>query len=145
MSLKGLRRVLQNIRRGAMVTGAVPITDGDLVEAFVAKGDEACFEVLLHRYGPMVYGVCKRVLRHTQDAEDAFQATFLVLVAKAASLRRREAVGNWLYGIAHRTALQARSRAARRRRHEAEAQPMSSEIAAADSASAQELLARLDR
>jgi hypothetical protein len=68
--------------------------------------DEACFDALVHRYGPMVFGVCRRVLHSHHDAEDAFQATFLVLVRKASSLRRREAVASWLYGVAYRTALE---------------------------------------
>jgi RNA polymerase sigma factor (sigma-70 family) len=94
------------------------VSDGALLERFIAARDEAAFELLLRRHGPMVLGVCQRVLRHRQDAEDASQATFLVLAHKAASVRPREAVGNWLYGVAYRTALKARTAAARRRRRE---------------------------
>src|SRR5262249_42570703 len=71
------------------------LTDAQLVERFVAERDEAAFEVLLWRHGPMVLAVCRRLLRHEQDAEDAFQATFLVLARKAASIGRRQAVGAW--------------------------------------------------
>ena len=132
MSFRGLKEVLHNIRRTAITSGAVPRTDGQLLNAYVVAGDEACFDALMHRYGLMVYGICRRVLGRAQDAEDAFQTTFLVLVRKAAKLRRRDAVGNWLYGVAYRTAPQARSRAARRRLKEAEVLPMASEESIAD-------------
>jgi membrane fusion protein (multidrug efflux system) len=81
--------------------------------------DEAAFESLILRHGPMVFGVCRRVLANVHDAEDAFQATFLVLVRKAASIRRRKALGAWLYGVAYRTALEARGAMAKRRAKEA--------------------------
>jgi RNA polymerase sigma factor (sigma-70 family) len=81
--------------------------------------DEAAFESLILRHGPMVFGVCRRVLANVHDAEDAFQATFLVLVRKAASIRRRKAFGAWLYGVAYRTALEARGAMAKRRAKEA--------------------------
>src|SRR5262249_368681 len=71
--------------------------------------DEGAFAALLARHGPMVLGVCRRVLRHTQDAEDAFQATFLVLARKAGAIGRREALGGWLYGVACRVAARARA------------------------------------
>src|SRR4051812_14924501 len=93
-------------------------SDGALVEAFVRRRDEAAFEALLRRHGPMVLGVCRRVLGNVQDAEDAFQATFLVLVRKGASIMPREMVGNWLHGVAFRTALEAKKMTARRRAKE---------------------------
>jgi RNA polymerase sigma factor (sigma-70 family) len=87
----------------------------------VARRDGAAFEALLRRHGPMVLGVCRRVLGDSHDAEDAFQATFLVLVRKAAGLRSRELVGNWLYGVAHRTAMKARAMNRKRRTRERQA------------------------
>src|SRR5947208_15704218 len=82
-------------------------TDGQLLTHFVATRDEASFAALVRRHGPMVLGVCRRVLHDAHDAEDAFQATFLVLARKAGSVVKRESVGCWLYGVAHRTALEA--------------------------------------
>src|SRR5690242_7142632 len=81
--------------------GGAGWTDGELLERFLGGRDDQAFAALLRRYGGMVLGVCRRVLRHEQDAEDAFQATFLVLARKGASLTRRELVGPWLYGVAY--------------------------------------------
>jgi RNA polymerase sigma-70 factor (ECF subfamily) len=94
------------------------LTDSELLERFVSRRDEPAFEALLHSHGPMVLGVCRRTLRREADAEDAFQATFLVLVRKAASIRPRNMVGNWLYGVAHSTALKARAMSTKRSRKE---------------------------
>src|SRR5262249_53967364 len=77
--------------------------------------DEAAFEAILHRHGPLVFGVYRKMLFDVQDAEDAFQATFLILVRKAASITRRSLLGNWLYGVAVRVATRARKSAFRRR------------------------------
>src|SRR5262249_6508711 len=96
-------------------------TDGELLEDFIARRDEAAFEGLLRRHGPMVLGVCRRIVRNEADAEDAFQATFLVLVKKAATIRPRGMVGNWLYGVARTTALKARTMNTRRVAKEREA------------------------
>jgi RNA polymerase sigma factor (sigma-70 family) len=102
----------------------VDLTDGQLLERFVRDHEGAAFAALVHRHGAMVLGVCRRVLRQPQDAEDAFQATFLILVQKAGSLEQPELLANWLYGVAYRTAQQARVRAARRSHHEKEAAAM---------------------
>jgi RNA polymerase sigma factor (sigma-70 family) len=98
--------------------------DRALLKRFVAHQDQHAFATIVSRHGPMVLGVCRRVLRHHQDAEDAFQATFLVLARKAGSLDRPELLANWLYGVAFRTAQQARAKVARRSHHEREAASM---------------------
>jgi RNA polymerase sigma factor (sigma-70 family) len=100
------------------------LSDSRLLEHFIHRRDEAAFAALMERHGPMVLGVCRRVLHDAQDAEDAFQATFLLLVRKAASLGRRDLVGNWLYGVAYRIAVRTRANAIRRRAHERQAMPM---------------------
>jgi RNA polymerase sigma factor (sigma-70 family) len=97
------------------------LTDAELLEAYVTRRDELAFEVLLRRHGPMVMGVCRRVLRNEAEAEDAFQATFLVLVRKAATVRPRSKVGNWLHGVAHNTALKRKAMNVKRRAKEREA------------------------
>ena len=94
------------------------LTDGQLLEGFVSRRDEAALAALVRRHGALVWGVCRRLLRDYHDAEDAFQATFLVLVRKAASIVPREMVVNWLYGVARQTALKARATAARRKGRE---------------------------
>ena len=86
--------------------------DGELLSRFVERRDESALAALVERHGPMVWGVCRRLLNH-HDAEDAFQVTFIVLARKAGSVKPREMVGNWLYGVARQAALQART--ARRR------------------------------
>jgi RNA polymerase sigma factor (sigma-70 family) len=93
---------------------AVGLTEGELLERFVRGHDEAAFEALVARHGPMVLGICRRFLGDPNDVDDAFQATFLVLVRKAGTLRRRDLLGNWLYGVAHRVAIRSRGLAARR-------------------------------
>jgi RNA polymerase sigma factor (sigma-70 family) len=96
-------------------------SDGQLLERFAVHREAAAFTALIQRHGPMVFGLCRRVLRDHHQAEDAFQATFLVLVRKAPSLDRRRPLGNWLYTIAYHAALKARTSAARRLRREARA------------------------
>src|SRR4029077_12813047 len=97
---------------------AARLADGQLLQAFAARNDQAAFDVLLRRHGPMVWGVCRRLLAEPHDVEDAFQATFLVLIRKAHAFQERSSLATWLYAIAYRVALKARARAARGREHE---------------------------
>lgn len=85
------------------------MTDQQLLHNFIERRDQAAFEALMQAHGPMVYGVCSRILRNHHDAEDAFQATFLVLARKAASIARRELLTKWLYRVAYHTALKAKA------------------------------------
>jgi RNA polymerase sigma factor (sigma-70 family) len=119
MSRGPLGSVARSIRRG----DDSPATDRQLLEAFAAGDRATAFGRLVDRHGPMVLGVCRRVLGNATDADDAFQATFLVLARQAAARGWRESVANYLYGVAYRTALRARVRAARRRHHEARTPP----------------------
>lgn len=109
---------------GAFEPGAT--TDEQLLARFADRHEETAFEGLLQRYGPMVLGVCRRLLPNPCDAEDAFQATFLVLARKAGSLRQRELVGPWLHGVALRVARKARANLARQHAHEKPASVMPS-------------------
>ena len=92
--------------------------DTELLNRFFLDRDEAAFATLVHRYGPLVLGVCKRLLRNLQDAEDAFQATFLVVLLKARPIANPELLANWLYGVAYHTAQNARTSALRRQARE---------------------------
>src|SRR5438270_7360080 len=115
------RDVLRHLRTLYRCGVLGSLSDEQLLDRFVARRDEAseeAFAELVQRHGPMVLGVCRRILGDRHDAEDAFQATFLVLARKAASVVRREKVASWLYGVAVRTAREARVRAARRRARE---------------------------
>ncbi len=103
--------LIRHLRRAARVGAPEGLSDAQLLERFVAARDEAAFEALVWRHGAMVLGVCLRVLRQADDAEDAFQATFLALVRKAGSIGKRQSVGSWLYKVAYRVALRARRRA----------------------------------
>src|ERR1700676_2332302 len=117
MTAGPMTTVIRRLRRAVSLRDGADLTDGQLLAAFLGREEEA-FEVLVRRYGRMVLGVCRRVLGNSHDAEDAFQATFLVFLRKAASLRQRELLGNWLYGVAYRTALEAKAARARRRAKE---------------------------
>jgi RNA polymerase sigma factor (sigma-70 family) len=114
-------RVLGNIRRWAAGRPGLELTDSQLLERYVGQHDQAAFAGLVRRHGSLVWGVCRHLLHHQQDAEDAFQATFLVLAQKATSIRQPGAVAAWLHGVARRSALQIRRAAARRRVHEQQA------------------------
>src|SRR5262245_2127529 len=121
MAINQLSRVIHTLRLPPEGGG---LSDGQLLESYVSSRAEAAFAALVHRHGPMVWGVCRRLLHSHQDAEDAFQATFLVLVRKAASVAPKDMVANWLYGMAHQTALKARATTAKRRGREKQVMAM---------------------
>ena len=117
--------------------------DGALLERFVSSRDGVAFEAIVTRHGPMVFNVCRRMLLQQSDAEDAFQATFLILVRKAGTLRDRQRLGPWLYGVAHRVASRARAQAAGRRARERE-QPAEAVVECSVDLEQRELVAVLD-
>src|SRR5262249_12532660 len=121
-----LSAVVRQVRKLAAPGDLAAAPDSDLLARFRASGDEAAFAALVRRHGPLVMGVCRRVLRHHQDAEDAFQATFLLLARKAASIRRQGALASWLYCVARRVARDARRTAVRRQARERRATNMAS-------------------
>ena len=135
--------MLGRLREAALSNGG-GFSDGQLLGEFVARRDDAAFAALVRRHGPMVLAVCRRVLRHAQDAEDAFQATFLVLAKKAAAVADREAVAGWLHGVAYRAALGARASALRRRAKERQVEAMPHPVALPQD-DQRELLELLDR
>jgi RNA polymerase sigma factor (sigma-70 family) len=114
MAIGQLKSLLGYLHQTAQLHEAAGLTDGDLLERFLDRRDEAAFELLVRRYGSMVLGVCQRVLPNPQDAEDAFQATFLVLVRRAGVVPRQK-VGSWLHEVACRTAWASRRLILRRR------------------------------
>jgi RNA polymerase sigma factor (sigma-70 family) len=122
MPTSPINQVIHYLRSTLLPEGA-DLTDGQLLEGFVTRRETAALEALVRRHAPMVWGVCRRVLGNHHDA-DAFQATFLVLVRKAASVYPRAKVGNWLYGVAHQTALKARATRTKRRGRERPATEM---------------------
>jgi hypothetical protein len=98
-----LSKVLPYLHEAALSGGASGISDGRLLDLFVNGGEDAALKALVQRHSKMVWGVCRRLLTSHHDAEDAFQATFLVLVRKASSILPREKVASWLYGVAKQT------------------------------------------
>ena len=133
-------RLLDCVRRVAL--GG--LSDGQLLALFVKHRDGDAFAALLNRHGPMVMGVCRRVLLNQHDAEDAFQATFLIFARKAGSVKAQDSVGGWLYRVAYRTALEARARNARRRGKEQQVNELPHPESQADEGQ-RELLALLDK
>lgn len=101
--------VLQQIQRLFQIGTASGLSEWQLLRRYLALRDESAFEALVARHGPMVLGVCRRILHDPRDVEDAFQATFLVLVRRASALGERDAIGPWLYGVAYRVSLRARA------------------------------------
>ena len=143
MATGPLNSLLRHIRRAVLAQNDGE-SDGALLQRFVAHRDEAAFATLVRRYAPLVFGVCQRVLHHRQDAEDAFQATFVVLLHKAGSITRPEVLGNWLYGVAYYTAKNAQRMAARRRARERQVTEMAKPQPAAEEDVLRELRSLLD-
>jgi RNA polymerase sigma factor (sigma-70 family) len=112
--------ILRHLRRLA-VHQQIAVPDADLIQRYLDTGDQTAFAALVGRHGPMVLGVCRSVLHHPDDADDAFQATFIVLASKAGSVRRRDGLAGWLHGVARRVALNARAKSLRRAALEREA------------------------
>lgn len=135
--------ILRHLRGLLGVPGGETASDGQLLERFVNHAEESAFAALMQRHGPMVLGVCRRLLRHSHDVEDAFQATFLVLARRAAAIRKRQSVGSFLHGVAHRIALKLRAQAARRPQLGQTAEPLTLTEPSSETAW-RELLAVLD-
>src|SRR5262249_43262995 len=114
--MTALKDFLSDLARGMNAARVGDCGDSNLIAQLLATGDAAAFEAIVRRHGAMVYRVCWRILRHSQDCEDAFQATFLILAQKLRSLRKRNSLASWLHGIAHRVSLKVKSQAAARRR-----------------------------
>jgi RNA polymerase sigma factor (sigma-70 family) len=118
MTQSRLATAVRSIRQVLVDRAAEPPADRDLLREFAGRHDSGAFAAIVRRYGPLVLGICRRELRHEQDAEDAFQATFLVLARKAGSIRRGESLAAWLHGVSCRIAMKAKRTAARRRARE---------------------------
>jgi RNA polymerase sigma factor (sigma-70 family) len=135
---------LRRLKRAMAAEALVARSDHELVGQFLASHDETAFQAILHRHGPMVFRVCRRVLSQEQDVEDAFQATFLVLAREAQAIRKQASLASWLHGVAYRAALKARSHAARRRECEARAEGPAPTAPLPDEVSWKELRSVLD-
>src|SRR5579884_2859236 len=142
MTTTNRERILHSLRRLAgEAESALP--DGELLRRYFAQGDQSAFAALVRRHGAMVFAVCRSVLRQSQDAEDACQATFLILARKASSIRHREALGSFLHGVAYRVALKAKVDSARRQTREAQLPPREPAATSGDDLSWGELRAVL--
>ncbi len=143
MAIETLGAALRQINR-LFADGVIAgLSDAQLLERFLSHGDAVAFEALVGRHGPMVLSVCRAILRDPHDAEDAFQATFLVLVKTGVTIRGRDALAGWLHRVAHRVANQANVAAARRRRLERQVGQMAVATSTNGPAASDELLPAL--
>src|SRR6516225_3927971 len=141
-----IRKFLDTFWQSTLLHECKEQADGPLLERFVASHDRLALETLVRRHAPMVWGVCRRTLARPDDAEDAFQATFLALLRKAGSIWPREKLANWLYGVAYKTACRARQNAAKRCAREKQVETMPEPATEPpDDVFVPELLAHLDR
>jgi RNA polymerase sigma factor (sigma-70 family) len=131
---KTITDAVGDIGQAGRVQAALALSDAQLLDRFVGQRDDAAFEAVLHRHGPLVFRVCRRLLFDAHDAEDAFQATFLVLARKAGGIGQRSLLGNWLYGVAYKVAARARKQVLRRRSREQAGGPLDALPAADPSA-----------
>src|SRR4051795_1963416 len=113
-----LGEFLRRLTRGMAAETLGDRSDRDLVHQVLEDRDEASLQTIVNRHGPMVYRVCWRILQHSQDTEDAFQATFLILAQKLRTVRKQASLASWLHGVTHRVALKAKARSATRQRQE---------------------------
>ena len=118
MANASFARVLNHVRELVAAHQTGTASDRDLLERFRNHREEAAFTLLAQRHGPMVLNTCRRILGDVQEAEDAFQATFLILARRAGSVRWQASVGGWLHTVAQRLAVRARKQAEQRRIHE---------------------------
>ena len=118
MAVNEISEFIQHLRNAVHPHGGADLTDGQLLHGYVSNREQSALATLVRRHGPMVWSVCRRILGNWHDAEDAFQATFLVLVRKAPSIASRDLLADWLYGVAQQTALKARATGAKRRSRE---------------------------
>lgn len=118
MATANLTDFFLRLTRGMAVQSLRDQSDRQLVARALADRDEVAFQAIVERHGPMVHRVAWRVLQHSQDTEDAFQATFLILAKKLRTLRKHASLSSWLHGVAYRVSLKTRAQAALRRRHE---------------------------
>jgi RNA polymerase sigma factor (sigma-70 family) len=144
MATATLGGFLQHLRKAMAAETLASLSDCELVERFLASHDEASFQALLQRHGPMVLRVCRRALPDEQDVEDAFQATFLVLARDARAIRKHESLANWLHGVAYRVALDVQKARARRRKFETKAPVAAGTVTLTDEVSWKELRSVLD-
>jgi RNA polymerase sigma factor (sigma-70 family) len=134
MSEAQLSAVVRHLYELADAQALAEASDAQLLERFSVRREEEAFAVLLRRHGPMVLGVSRRVLQQLHDAEDVFQATFLLLARKAESIRKRASVSSWLHGVAYRLAVKARAQIFRRQHHERQAAAMRTDRAGFEAA-----------
>src|SRR6516162_6914991 len=145
MPSSSMNAVIRNLRKTVCLQNEDGLADAQLLERFIEYRDEAAFAALVSRHESMVMGVCLRVVHNHQDAEDAFQATFLVLVRKAASIASRGLLANWFYGVAYNTALKAKASNIKRQAKEKQVTEMPDPAMAEQELLSDDLQALLDQ